>query len=823
MKLKIGILLLIISFPTLIAQPQPTLSSSEIKLALKKLDVLGSVLYIAAHPDDENTSLISYFAKGKLLRTGYLALTRGDGGQNLIGTEQSEQLGVIRTQELLEARKRDGGEQFFTRAIDFGYTKSSEETFEFWDKEKVLSDVVWVIRKFRPDIIITRFPATGEGGHGHHTASAILALEAFDLAGSPNAFPEQLKYVNVWQPKRVFWNAWLPALQNSKTDLSKVPSINLGEFNSLLGKSYTEISALSRSMHKSQGFGSSGIRNNTLNYFMLQKGDSVSNDMFEGIDLSWNRVEGGDEIHKLIQTTVEDFNDENTSASLNNLFAIYEKIKTLKDDYWREVKLKEVTELIRSCAGIWIEAISENEFVSIGDTLKVKASIVNRSNLDFILNKIDLSLTEIKNQFSEKLTQGEIKSYDFNIYIPENTQISQPYWLKENHGVGMFQINDQELIGLPEDKSKLNCDFIVGYKNHSIKLSVPIYQRLTDPVDGEVYKSVVITPPVTVNIEKDIYFFNGSNEKEIKLTLQSFKKSNSGKVVLNSNNEWKIEPGEIDFQFDKKNQKKDFYIKVIPSVNQTNSELSAKVFIDDKTFSKSLTRIEYKHILPQTIYYESKSKLELFNFEKDGVKKIGYIVGSGDKIPEFLTDLGFDVTIMDDKHFSSNNLSQFDVIITGIRAYNTRDNLAAFHKELVKYVEHGGTLISQYNTTGDLVIEPGVLPLTLSRDRVTDENSEVEILNSTHQVFNQPFKITKEDFKNWIQERGLYFPNEWDKNYTALLSMNDKGETPKTGSLLITKYGKGTFVYTGLSFFREISAGVEGAIKLFINLLYSGK
>lgn len=823
MKLKIGILLLIISFPTLIAQPQPTLSSSEIKLALKKLDVLGSVLYIAAHPDDENTSLISYFAKGKLLRTGYLALTRGDGGQNLIGTEQSEQLGVIRTQELLEARKRDGGEQFFTRAIDFGYTKSSEETFEFWDKEKVLSDVVWVIRKFRPDIIITRFPATGEGGHGHHTASAILALEAFDLAGSPNAFPEQLKYVNVWQPKRVFWNAWLPALQNSKTDLSKVPSINLGEFNSLLGKSYTEISALSRSMHKSQGFGSSGIRNNTLNYFMLQKGDSVSNDMFEGIDLSWNRVEGGDEIHKLIETTINNFSDENPSASLDNLFEIYEKITALKDDYWREVKLKEITELIRSCAGIWIEAISENEFVSIGDTLKVKASIVNRSNLDFILNKIDLSLTEIKNQFSEKLTRGEIKSYDFNIYIPENTQISQPYWLKENHGVGMFQINDQELIGLPEDKSKLNCDFIVGYKNHSIKLSVPIYQRLTDPVDGEVYKSVVITPPVTVTIEKDIYFFNGSNEKEIKLTLQSFKKSNSGKVVLKSNNEWKIEPGEIDFQFDKKNQKKDFYIKVIPSVNQTNSELSAKVFIDDKTFSKSLTRIEYKHILPQTIYYESKSKLELFNFEKDGVKKIGYIVGSGDKIPEFLTDLGFDVTIMDDKHFSSNNISQFDVIITGIRAYNTRDNLAAFHKELVKYVEHSGTLISQYNTTGDLIIEPGVLPLTLSRDRVTDENSEVEILNSTHQVFNQPFKITKEDFKNWIQERGLYFPNEWDKNYTALLSMNDKGETPKTGSLLITKYGKGTFVYTGLSFFREISAGVEGAIKLFINLLYSGK
>jgi LmbE family N-acetylglucosaminyl deacetylase len=804
-------------------QPQPTLSSSEIKLALQKLDVLGSVLYIAAHPDDENTSLIAYFAKGKLFRTGYLSMTRGDGGQNLIGTEQSEQLGVIRTQELLEARKRDGGEQFFTRAIDFGYTKSSDESFEFWDKEKVLSDVVWVIRKFRPDIIITRFPATGEGGHGHHTASAILTLEAFDMVGNPNSFPEQLKYVSTWQPRRIFWNAWLPALQNANIDLSKIPSLNLGEFNSLLGKSYTEVSALARSMHKSQGFGSSGIRNNILNYFMLLKGDSVNNDMLEGIDLSWNRIEGGNEIHNLIQSTMKDFEDENPSASLENLFAIYERIKTLKDDYWREVKLKEITELIRSCAGIWIEAISEDEFISIGDTLKVKASIVNRSNLDFILNKIDLSFLDDQTQLSDNLKRGEIKSYNFNLYIPDNTSISQPYWLKENHSVGMYTINNQKLVGLSEEKSRLICDFEVSYNNHSLKFAVPIFQRLTDPVDGEVYKSVVIAPPVTVNIEKDIDFFSSPKEKELKITLQSFKNSVSGKLIFESNNGWQVEPREIDFSFNKKNQKKDFYIKVTPSVNQTNSELSTKVFIDGKTFSKSLTRIEYKHILPQTILYDAKSKLQLFDFEKDGVKKIGYIVGSGDKIPDFLTDLGFDVTLMDDKHFSSNNLAQFDVIITGIRAYNTKENLAAFHKELVKFVEQGGTLISQYNTTGDLIIEPGVLPLKISRDRVTDENSEVEILDQSNQVFNKPFKIAKEDFNGWIQERGLYFPNEWDKNYNALLSMNDNGETPKTGSLLITKYGKGTFIYTGISFFREIPAGVEGAIKLFINLLYANK
>ncbi|HCY77217.1 MAG TPA: LmbE family protein [Ignavibacteriales bacterium] len=823
MKLKNILLIHIFFISILSAQPLPTLSSSEIKLALKKLDVLGSVLYIAAHPDDENTAAIAYFAKGKLLRTGYLSITRGDGGQNLIGTEQSEQLGALRTQELLEARKRDGGEQFFTSAIDFGFTKSPEETFEFWDKQKILSEVVWVIRKFRPDIIITRFPPTGQGGHGHHTASAILALEAFDLANDPNTFSEQLEFVKPWQPKRIFWNAWLPAIQNSNIELSKVPSLNLGDFNSLLGKSYTEISALSRSMHKSQGFGSSGIRNNTLNYFLLQKGDPVQNDLFEGIDLSWNRVEGGNEIHALIENTLKNFNDDKPSASLDNLFKIYEKISNLKDDYWKQVKLKEITELIRSCAGIWIEAIADNEFVSIGDTLKVKSAIVNRSDIDLSLLKV-----RIKNYNDLKinnvlLTKGELNSFEFNFLIPQNTPISQPYWLKNEHSAGMFNITDQKLIGLAEEQPKLICDFIVSYKDKSITLSVPVFYRITDPVDGELYKPIVIAPPVTINIERNIYYFSSDNEKEIKVTIQSFKDSTSGKIFLDANNGWTVTPNTIDFKFQKRNQKKDFYVKVLPSKNNSGSELSVKAVADDKTYSQSLTRIEYKHILPQTIFYETKSKLELFNFDKDGVKKIGYIVGSGDKIPEFLSDLGYDITLMDDKHFSSNNLDQFDVIITGIRAYNTRENLAAFQKELNKYVEQGGTLISLYNTTGDLVIEPGVLPLKLSRNRVTDENSKVEILKSDHQIFNKPFKITDQDFNGWIQERGLYFPNEWDKNYTALLSMNDKGEDAQTGSLLVTKYGKGTFVYTGLSFFREIPAGVEGAIKLFINLLYSGK
>jgi LmbE family N-acetylglucosaminyl deacetylase len=823
MRYKTILLLSILLFTVALPQPQPAPNSAEIKLALKKLDVLGSVLYIAAHPDDENTSAIAYFAKGKLLRTGYLSITRGDGGQNLIGTEQSEQLGALRTQELLEARKRDGGEQFFTRAIDFGYTKSPQETFEFWDKEKLLSDVVWIIRKFRPDVIITRFPATGEGGHGQHTASAILALEAFKLAGDSNAFKNQLEFLKPWQTKRILWNAWLPALQNKGIDLSKVPNVNLGEYNKLLGKSYTEVSALSRSMHKSQGFGSSGIRNNLLNYFFLLDGDPVQKELFEGIDLSWNRIEGGREIDKLIKKTIKDFNDEKPDLILPQLIEIHKKIINLKDDYWKEIKSKEILEIIRSCAGIWIEAIADDDVVSLNDSLKIKASIVSRTDSKFLLSNIELISAENPFPLTDTLKIGELISYDFKLFIPEDTQISQPYWLANEHSLGMYKVNDQSLIGKPEESPKINCKFRLRYKNETVDLLTPVYYRITDPVDGEVYKSVIVTPPASINIDKDIYFLNGPEEKEIKVTVTSFRNSLSGKIKFAVNNDWRVEPSEIDFGINKKNQQKDFYVKVIPSPNCINSDLSAKIIIDGKEYSKSIKKIMHKHILPQTIFDHSNSKLISLNFDRRTLKKIGYITGSGDKIPEFLSDLGYNVIQMTDDQLNANNLEQYDVIITGIRAFNTRDKLSTFKKELNKYVEQGGTLISQYNTTGDIIIEPGVLPLKISRERVTDENSRVNILRPEHKLFNFPFRITNEDFNNWIQERGLYFPNEWDDNYEVLLSMNDKGEKQNYGSLLYAKYGKGTFIYTGLSFFRQIPAGVNGAIKLFINLLYSGQ
>lgn len=821
MKLKLISIFCMTALISIYSQPFPNLNSSEIKLGLMKLNVLGTVLYVGAHPDDENTAVISYLAKGELLRTAYLSVTRGDGGQNLIGPEQSEQLGVIRTQELLEARKIDGGKQFFTRALDFGYSKSPAETFKIWNKNTILSDVVWIVRKFKPDVIIARFPETGEGGHGHHTASTILASEAFDLANNPSAFPEQLKYVTIWQPKRIFWNAWVKTLENKKINTAELPTINVGEYNPLLGKSYTEISALSRSMHKSQGFGASATRNNLLNHFVLLKGDSVKKDLFEGIDFTWNRVEGGEEIQKLIDKTILEFDDENPSASISDLAAIYTKIKNLEDEYWKEVKLAEVKELIRSCAGIWIEGIGTDEYAALGDQIKVQTSIVNRSSENFILKSISVN-NETKKIENGSLKNGEMFTSDFVIHIPDDSKISNPYWLINEHSTGSFAVDDQTMIGLPESTAPFNCNFTVEIYGEEIEFSVPLYKRITDPIDGELYSQVKITPPAVINIEKELYFFNGTSSKEIKVTVQTFKDNLSGKIFFNINNGWKIEPAAIDFYDMNKNQKKDFFIKITPNQSAFQSEITAKVSIEGREYTKQIIRKQYKHIMPQTIFQDSKALLQSYDLTKTKLKKIGYISGSGDLIPNFLSDLGFDVVTFDDKQFNQNQLDQYDVIITGIRAYNTRDELAAFQKELFKYVENGGTLISQYNTTAQLILSPGIFPLKISHDRVTDENSAVKIINKDHKIFNYPYKITEDDFKGWIQERGLYFPAEWDEKYETLLSMNDDGENEKLSSILYAKYGKGTFVYTGLSFFREIPAGVEGAIKLFINILHAG-
>ncbi len=505
-------------FIPFILKPQPvkTYDAAEIKLSLKKLSTLGSVLYVGAHPDDENTAFLSYCSSGKLLRTGYLSLTRGDGGQNLIGSEQAELLGVIRTQELLQARKIDGAEQFFSRAVDFGYTKSFEETFKFWNKEEILSDVVWVIRKFRPDVIVTRFPTTGEGMHGQHTASSILALEAFKLSGDPNAFPGQLKFVDVWTPKRIYWNGWTRAFKRLGVEPDTLIKINLGSYNTLLGKSYTEISAKGRSMHKSQGFGDSGWRGNYLNYFIYMDGDFAKDDLFSGIDITWNRVENSDEVSGLLIDAYENFDAENPSMIIPLLLKAYDKVNNLSDEYWSQIKGREILNLIRACAGMWIEAITEERILTPGSNFLVKAGVVNRSDLPFKLDGIHITHQVADSLMDKILMKGDFTEVEKEIHLPESIDFTQPYWLENERNGAIYNVDDQSLIGIPEKRPPLLAHFRLSFNETKLVFSTPLLYRETDPTRGEVYSPVAISPPVTVNFESDLYLFSLKPKKRVK-------------------------------------------------------------------------------------------------------------------------------------------------------------------------------------------------------------------------------------------------------------------------------------------------------------------
>jgi LmbE family N-acetylglucosaminyl deacetylase len=829
------------------AQPTPPMNAAQLKLALNKLTVLGSVMYVAAHPDDENTALIAYCANEKLLRTAYLSITRGDGGQNLIGSEMSELLGVIRTQELLAARRIDGGEQLFTRAVDFGFSKSPDETQKIWGKERVLADVVWAIRKFRPDVILTRFPKTGEGGHGHHTASAILAEEAFSAAADPKRFPEQLQYVKVWQAKRLLWNAWLPILEARKADLATLTSVDVGAYNVLLGKSYTELAAESRSMHKSQGFGSSGVRGETLNYFDFLTGDSLkavngTYDIFGGIDLTWNRVQGGAAVGKLLEEAKSRFNPEHPAALLPTLLQAYREMSLLKDDHWVPQKRKELAEVIRSCAGMWVEAIAlkpntqnEPEYSGVaGGLVKIAAAVVNRSNAPITLKRVLFPFGG-DSLVNKELQKGKFLTTVVTKTIPKNTPLTQPYWLQTPPDKGLFAVSDQQKIGLPENPPALAVTFVLGFGadgGTELSLTTPLLSRRTDPVLGEVYRPFEIVPPVALNLADKSLVFADATAREIPVVVKSNTQNAQGSVRLKLPTGWKCEPQSIAFALAGKHDEMKAIFKITPPVKPNNTAAEefvlAEAALNDAagnatTINKGMTTIAYPHIPTQTLFPEAKAKLVYLDVQKT-IKTLGYIASASDDVPDYLAQLGFDVKFLTDDEIDNQPLATFDAIVTGVRAYNTRPRLKQQYRRLMDYVAGGGTLLVQYNTSSALVTDSiGPYPFTISRDRVTEEDAVVTITNSKHPLLTQPNVIAAQDFDGWVQERGLYFANKWDARYQTLLSCHDAGESDKTGGMLVAQYGKGVFIYSGYAWFRQLPAGVPGAYRLFVNLLHAAK
>lgn len=810
------------------AQVPDKLNASEIHHEIKKLNFLGSVLYVGAHPDDENTRLISYFSNEVYARTAYLSLTRGDGGQNLIGSELREKLGLIRTQELLAARRIDGGEQFFTRANDFGFSKNPDETLKIWDKDKVLSDVVWTIRKFKPDVIINRFDHRSPGStHGHHTSSAMLSLEAFDLAEDPDAFPEHLKYTSVFQPKRAFFNTsyWFYGSMEKfeEADKSHMLSFDVGVYFPELGFSNPEIAALSRSQHQSQGFGSTGTRGEANEYLELLKGDMPKENVFEGIDTSWNRIEGGAEIGEILHQVETDFDFKDPSKSLEKLLEAYNLIQDLEDSHWKNLKSNHIQEIIAACSGLYLEAVAANTSATAGEQIPVFLEAINRS--EFPVNLVSVELSPNNSAINPNVALENNLGWEENILlkIPENTEPTSPYWLKNETDNGMYKVDDQQLIGLPENPIATKANFKLNFNGTEISYERPVVYKYNDAVVGETYRPFVIIPEVSVAFEEEMMVFENNEPRNVSVKVTSGKPSFQGSLSLKVDKAWKITPENTNFSLRQKGSSATLNFEITPPEDQNETYIIPVAKMGEKEFSEKLEQIDYKHIPQQNLVIPSKLKIARIDIKKKG-ELIGYIEGAGDAVPEGLEQIGYRVSLINPSSISEASLAKFDAVIVGIRAYNTVEELKYRQRALLEYVKNGGNLIIQYNTSqGMLVDNPAPYSLQLSRDRVTDEKSEVRFLAKDHPVLNSPNKINEKDFENWVQERGLYFPNEWAEEFTPILSMNDLNEDPKDGSLLVAEYGQGYFIYTGLSFFRQFPAGVPGAYRLFANMVSIGK
>lgn len=789
----------------LVYSQQRVWSASDIQIQLDKLQVLGSILYFAAHPDDENTQLIAWLAQEKKYRTGYLSLTRGEGGQNLIGTDLGVDLGLIRTYELLAAREIDRGEQYFSSAYDFGFSKTHEETFQFWDKEQVLADAVYIIRKFRPDVIITRFPPDKRGGHGHHQASAILAHEAFLAAADPSRFPEQLSMVDPWQAKRLVWNtANFGGMNNTSEDQLK---IDIGAYSSLLGQSYGEIAAKSRSQHKSQGFGAGANRGQSIEYFEHVAGDEAQHSLMDGINTSWSRVRHGEKVQQLIEQLTQQFDPDSPEDIVDDLFNLRTAIETIEDTYWKKEKIKDIEELIIACSGIWLEATASQAEVVVNQSFDVQVEAIVRTPLSTV------EVLRINDHSSPtQLSSNKLWKTTFPLSWSETTQ---PYWLRREFLGGSYAL-DQTDVGRPTNRTKPRVEMVLRIGKDSLRVVRTIKHRSVDPVQGELYRDLAVIPSLTAELAEQSLLFAEGEPKEVTVTFQNNGLNETHATLsVELPNGWNVIPRQLDLDFSRENRISKT-LSIQPSANEP--EQGSLRFVHKGESLHSVRTLRYTHIpilmrLPRTEIALRYIQLQ------NPIQRVGYIQGAGDLVAAALANIGIEVIPLADHQIESSQLAQYDAVVVGVRFFNVNDKSSAALDQLLRYAEQGGVVLLQYNVNSGLKVDyPGPYPFKLTRDRVTEEDA-VPTFDPRDPVFNYPNKIAIKDFEGWVQERGLYFAVDVDSAYRTPLRLNDTGEPSHPGSLLIASYGKGKFVYTSLSFFRQLPAGVPGAYRLFVNLL----
>jgi LmbE family N-acetylglucosaminyl deacetylase len=834
---------------------------------------------IAAHPDDENTALLTYLARGRKVRTGYLSLTRGEGGQNLIGPEQGDALGVIRTQELLAARRIDGAEQFFSRAVDFGFTKTPKEALDKWGHDKILSDVVWVIRRFRPDVIILRFSGTPRDGHGHHQASAILGKEAFSAAADPARFPEQLRWVEPWQAKRLMWNMAAFNRQQQQ-EAEKQPNkltLDLGEYDPVLGHSYSEIAGMSRSMHRSQGMGTAERRGSDKNYIVTVAGEPAVHDIFDGIDITWNRIPGGGPIGQVLAEAARTFRPEKPEATVPLLIKAKKTMAELHQPVV-DRKRQEIQETIALCAGLWLDATADKFAVVPGGTLKIKATALSREHVTVQVGSVTIDgIASALDAKGGALSYNEARNFTAEITVPRQQPLSQPYWLREPRQSDTYIVPNQLEIGLAENPPLFEAKFQVRVDTEDLEITRPVVYRYVERAQGELTRPVIVEPPVALEWSESALLFPNGSAKKVELQLRSNIAGATGPVQIQAPAGWHVTPASEQFRLAMSDEESSLALQLTPPSQDAQEFLGASATVGDQHIAVGMETISYPHIPPQVLFPPAKTKVVRADIRLLA-KTIGYVMGAGDEVPGALRQLGAEVSLLGPEDLARGNLSRFDAIVTGVRAYNTRPDLRANEERLLDYVKNGGTMVVQYNVPeggGPGANAPGGSPgpgrggpnvpapdaetpranapatdgaaapnnapaqetvnesptlahigpylLTTGRDRVTMEDAPVQLPNPMSPLLHKPNQITARDFEGWVQERGLNFASKWDPHYQSLFETHDPGEKPLLGGTLYTRYGKGAYVFTAVSWFRQLPAGVPGAFRIFANLLSAGK
>jgi LmbE family N-acetylglucosaminyl deacetylase len=826
------------------------------------LGVSVRVLVIGAHPDDEDTRLITWLTKGEHADVAYLSLTRGDGGQNLIGNELGEALGVIRTEELLAARRLDGAHQYFTRAYDFGFSKSAAESFQHWPHDSVLSDVVTVIRAFRPHVIVSVFSGTPRDGHGQHQVAGIVAREAFDAATDTVRFPRSATAgLAPWAPlkfyrARSYWGGEGATF-----------TYNAGQYDPLLGESYAELAALSRSQHKSQGFGrvadlgsmSGSVRREASRVGAPGNPDRERS-IFAGIDTTWGRLDSlvsrPEEraiVARLVAASKEarekiDLFDPSTDvdaiarthAALAALAAAEHESPHPNPDIVTSVAdgLARATKALLMARGIAIEATVDRDFVALGDSIPVSVSVFNRGKLPVAVQlprpgaPMALASAATGETGSAHATAGGARgmliapdsAYKTTIYV-RGDSLSRPWWLvKPRHG-DMFTV---PIDGKSEDSRRLGPDIRLLFDDGAVETQVPVVHIFGDPVRGEVQQPLRVVPPVSVTLDRTIALARAGApiERSVRVMVRSAISSRSDvTLALDLPRGLTADSATRTITLPGLDSAATFSFTVRGTLTPGEHQLSASVRSGSETYGIGYVPIDYEHIRPRNMYRDASIAIHAVDAALPPGLRVGYIQGVGDNVAPALRELGIPLTLIDPATLASADLSRYNAIVVGTRAYQSHPELATGNARLLAWVRQGGTLVVQYGQYE--MARPGIMPypVTLSRPaaRVTDENAPVKVLKPDSPLLTWPNRIGPSDWKGWVQERSVYMPSTFDSHYTSLLEMNDPGEQPNDAAILVTAYGQGTYVYTTLSLFRQLPAGVAGGARLMLNLLGAGR